>query len=70
MASITYPSVSPASLGVHKGRLERLQELLRTWSDRATGRAALAQMSPAELRDIGLSPEQASWEVNKAPWQA
>lgn len=69
MAGITYPTISPAGLGGTANRVRRLSAMLRKWSARSAGRAELARMSAAELKDLGVSPEQASWEAGKAPWQ-
>lgn len=69
MASITFPAISPAGLGGLANRVERFSAMLRKWSVRSAGRAELARMSAAELKDLGVSLEQAGWEAGKAPWQ-
>ena len=70
MATITFPAHAPAALGQRPSLAHRVLDTLALWTSRSNGRAALAQMNPAELKDIGLTIGEAEWEVNKAPWQA
>ncbi len=70
MTSATYQPHTAASLDGRPSLVHRVSKMLRAWRIRWVGRAALARMSPAQLRDIGLIAIQAEWEANKAPWQA
>ena len=70
MTTIAFPTHAPISSGAKPGLVSRIVATVNEWSRRSEGRAALARMSPAELRDIGLSAGEAEFEVNKAPWHA
>jgi uncharacterized protein YjiS (DUF1127 family) len=48
----------------------RVTLTLAEWRRRARSRAALAQLSSRDLRDIGLSPEEQLQECRKAFWRA
>lgn len=41
-----------------------------TWATRRRTRLALAQLDPWQLRDVGLTPDQASTEACRVFWQA
>jgi uncharacterized protein YjiS (DUF1127 family) len=42
---------------------------LATWATRRRTRRALAQLEPWQLRDVGLTPAQASREAARVFWQ-
>lgn len=44
--------------------------VLRTWTRRAEGRRALADMDPCLLADVGLTTGQARQEAAKPFWKA
>jgi uncharacterized protein YjiS (DUF1127 family) len=50
--------------------LRRLWALLGCWRRRSQGRADLARFDERDLRDIGVSPADAYFEVNKPFWRA
>jgi uncharacterized protein YjiS (DUF1127 family) len=50
-------------------RLESLREVLATWVSRSRERNLLAQMSEAELKDIGASRYDAMMEIQKPFWR-
>lgn len=39
------------------------------WDRRRRSRRALAQLTPTQLRDIGISPLDATWEAEKPFWK-
>ena len=41
-----------------------------TWATRRRTRAALTQLQPWQLADVGLTPDQASTEASRVFWQA
>lgn len=43
--------------------------LVTTWATSRRTRRALAQLEPWQLRDVGLTPEQASTEASRVFWQ-
>lgn len=45
------------------------RKTVKTWRVRHQTRRALARLSPHELDDIGLTPEQAQRESSKAFWE-
>lgn len=49
---------------------EQVHATLTEWRARRRERAELAQMTPAELRDIGITPYDARTEVRKPFWRA
>lgn len=49
--------------------LDRAIARLRLWQSRARSRQELAKLSPRDLRDIGLTPAQAGFEVDKPFWR-
>ncbi|NNE52808.1 MAG: DUF1127 domain-containing protein [Sulfitobacter sp.] len=40
------------------------------WATRRRTRLALSQLEPWQLRDVGLTPDQASLEASRAFWQS
>lgn len=44
--------------------------VLRTWTRRAEGRRALANMDPRLLKDVGVTVSDAQRELAKPFWQA
>ncbi|WP_299280646.1 DUF1127 domain-containing protein [uncultured Tateyamaria sp.] len=44
--------------------------LLSKWATRRRSRLALAQLTPAQLRDVGLTPAAASIEAQRVFWRA
>ncbi len=50
--------------------LRRAAGALGEWSLRRKGRAELARLSPYQLKDVGLTPGQASFEAAKPFWRA
>ena len=51
-------------------RLTRLIILLRTWVRRARQRHELADLSDAQLRDVGLNRYMVKHEIEKPFWMA
>lgn len=51
------------------GRLLGLVALLHRWHRRATTRAALRELPPQHLRDIGMTPLQAAREAARPFWK-
>ncbi|MFZ0205953.1 MAG: DUF1127 domain-containing protein [Roseiarcus sp.] len=49
--------------------LESLREVLATWASRSRERNLLAQMSEADLKDIGVSRYDAMMEIQKPLWR-
>src|SRR5271156_3709325 len=49
--------------------LESLREVLATWASRSRERNLLAQMSDADLKDIGASRYDAMMEIQKPFWR-
>ena len=43
---------------------------LKTWRERARGRAYLSRMSARDIHDLGLSRAQVQFELNKPFWRA
>lgn len=43
---------------------------LSKWATRRETRRALSKLTPRELRDVGLTPEQARIEASKVFWNA
>ena len=43
--------------------------LVTKWATRRRTRLALAQLEPWQLRDVGLTPGQASTEASRVFWQ-
>lgn len=51
-------------------RLSQLLALLLTWLWRARSRRELAQLSDAQLRDVGLNRDMINREAEKPFWMA
>ena len=51
-----------------EGFFTRLGLAIDNWARRAGERAALARLSDRELRDIGLTPYERSFEIRKPYW--
>jgi uncharacterized protein YjiS (DUF1127 family) len=51
-------------------QLARLVGLVGLWHERARQRRALAQLSDAQLRDIGISRSAARQEASQPFWRA
>lgn len=68
--SIAAPADGPRSLPSPASALSRLLVRLRRWREVARQRRALARLSPAQLRDIGLDEEAALAEANRMFWDA
>ncbi len=70
-------TLSPEALGMLNQRALPLVALiavkgaicLTTWVTRARTRQALAKLEPWQLRDVGLTPEQAADEASRVFWK-
>ena len=62
--SIALSSVRPAARSRHAGLTSGIRQMARVWSERR----ALAQLDAARLRDLGISPAEASVEVARPFW--
>lgn len=62
-------TLHPATLSAPTGS-RRLIELIDRWFERASGRRQLAEMSEAQLKDIGITRCDAARELEKPFWQA
>lgn len=61
--------------GLHPGAgicaaLARAADMVLTWQERASQRAALASLDERMLKDIGLTRADAAKEVRRPFWQA
>jgi uncharacterized protein YjiS (DUF1127 family) len=64
------PSIGTGKLFRSLGeRLESFTEVLAAWASRSRERRLLAQMSDAELKDIGVSRYDAIMEIRKPFWR-
>jgi len=66
-----FPSY-PALLSVPAPRLplaQRITATLGLWRERTRMRRALAQVDARSLRDAGIAPTQAMFEVNQPFWR-
>lgn len=45
-------------------------DTLRLWRRRARERAELARFTTRDLRDIGITPADAAYEIGKPVWRA
>ena len=57
-------------VGVFRGALSQISEVLHTWRDRSKMRRELARLSEGELHDIGRSWSDIAHEVDKPFWRA
>ena len=48
----------------------RVAVCLSKWATRRNTRRTLKQLTPWELRDVGLTPEEADFEASKVFWRA
>jgi uncharacterized protein YjiS (DUF1127 family) len=62
--SLHYTSRAPLA-----GTLTAFSQILATWRQRAHDRRELARLDARSIRDLGLSPGDVQFEVNKAFWQ-
>lgn len=69
-------NAGPASLSPEAARfvakrpvLTELRRVIATWSTRRRSRLALSQLSPSQLRDIGLERTVAADEAARPFWQ-
>jgi uncharacterized protein YjiS (DUF1127 family) len=72
MTTAHYRSVPRAAMRtmVPAWRLSWLVEQLRTWLRRVRERRELAELSDAQLRDVGLSRHTVKREVEKPFWMS
>jgi len=56
-------SAPPATL------LARITATLRLWHRRRVARRALAQIDARSLRDVGIAPEMAAYEIDQPFWR-
>ncbi len=66
MTEITLHYISKAPLA---GTFTALQQLFATWRQRAHERRELARLDARSLHDLGLSPGEVAFEVNKPFWR-
>jgi uncharacterized protein YjiS (DUF1127 family) len=57
-------------VGLFRGALSLISEVLHTWGDRSKMRRELARLSERELHDIGRSWSDIAHEVDKPFWRA
>ena len=62
--SLHYSSKAPLA-----GTFTALSQIFATWRQRAHDRTELAKLDARSLRDLGLSPSDAQFEVNKPFWR-
>ncbi len=67
MSDLTYSEID---IPKAPGLLAWGAELIATWKARSAERRNLAQLSVRDLRDLGLSPNQAEYEAGKPFWVA
>ena len=51
------------------GTYTAFQHIFATWRRRARDRSELAQLDSRSLRDLGLSPSEVHFEINKPFWR-
>ncbi|HUC65734.1 MAG TPA: DUF1127 domain-containing protein [Stellaceae bacterium] len=63
--------INYGSLTISQGPslLARARATLRSWRRRIRDRAELARFDERSLRDIGVSPAQARYEIDKPFWR-
>ena len=66
MANIAY---EPLIIPHRAAGLSRLVQRLALWRRRSRERAQLARFDNRGLRDIGLTPAEAAYEINKPFWR-
>src|SRR6516164_4699056 len=57
-------------VGLFRGALSQISEVLHTWGGRSKMRRELARLSERELHDIGRSWSDIAHEVDKPFWRA
>jgi len=57
-------------VGVFRGALSQISEVLHAWRDRSKMRRELARLSERELHDIGRCWSDIAHEVDKPFWRA
>jgi uncharacterized protein YjiS (DUF1127 family) len=66
MADISLHFSSNAPLA---GTFTAFSKIIHEWRERARARDELAKLDERSLRDLGLSPSSAQFEVNKPFWR-
>jgi len=66
MADITLHYSSKAPLA---GTYTALNQIFATWRERSRTRTELSKLDSRSLRDLGLSPSDVNFEVNKPFWR-
>jgi uncharacterized protein YjiS (DUF1127 family) len=66
MADITLHYSSKAPLA---GTFTALNQIFATWRQRNRSRNELSRLDSRSLRDLGISPSEANFEVNKPFWR-
>ena len=66
MANITF---EPLIISHRTDGLASVGRRLVQWRQRSRERAELAQIDSRGLRDIGLTPAEAAYEINKPFWR-
>ena len=62
--SLHYSSKAPLA-----GTFTALNQIFATWRRRANDRIELSKLDSRSLRDLGISPGEAQFEVNKPFWR-
>ncbi|MBC9208112.1 DUF1127 domain-containing protein [Roseomonas aerophila] len=68
-AILRFDRSNPAADVPLRPGLGRLLALARLWHRRATTRAALRDLPPSHLRDLGMTEADAWYEANKPFWK-
>jgi uncharacterized protein YjiS (DUF1127 family) len=68
MTSITFSTARTAPSTSKETFVHRITSVLGEWRERMVARAQLAQMSEHQLKDIGLSRNDAVFEAQKPMW--
>ena len=76
MYNSTHPTMTQLEQLMNRGALPVAAQfaihaafVLATWADRRKSRRILGRLDPHELRDIGLTKQQAADESQKAFWR-
>lgn len=69
MANISLHDTPQATLAGAVAALSAVGEVLATWRRRARERRELANIDHRTLRDLGISPTDVQFEVNKPFWR-
>lgn len=62
--SLHYSSKAPLA-----GTFTAFNQIFATWRRRARSRRELARLDARSMRDLGLSPSDVNFEVNKPFWR-